>query len=157
MVASTREGGPMRLWSLHPRYLDSRGLVALWREGLLAQAVLQGRTRGYTRHPQLQRFRATADPVAAIGAYLVAVCDEAARRGYAFDCARIAVARGRRRMQVTRGQLAFEREHLRDKLRLRSPGQVSALRGFPVPHPLFAVVNGGVAQWERHVVPSKGR
>jgi hypothetical protein len=29
-----------RIWSLHPKYLDARGLVALWREGLLAQAVL---------------------------------------------------------------------------------------------------------------------
>jgi hypothetical protein len=37
-------------------YLDGRGLVALWREALLAQAVLRGRTRGY-RHPQLARFR----------------------------------------------------------------------------------------------------
>jgi len=25
----------MRLWTLHPKYLDARGLVALWREGLL--------------------------------------------------------------------------------------------------------------------------
>ncbi|HEU5178767.1 MAG TPA: pyrimidine dimer DNA glycosylase/endonuclease V, partial [Burkholderiales bacterium] len=32
----------MRLWSLHPKYLDARGLVALWREALLAQAVLRG-------------------------------------------------------------------------------------------------------------------
>jgi hypothetical protein len=37
----------MRLWTLHPRYLDSQGLVALWREGLLAQAVLRNRTRGF--------------------------------------------------------------------------------------------------------------
>ena len=36
----------MRLWSLHPRYLDAKGLVALWREGLLAQAVLKGQTKG---------------------------------------------------------------------------------------------------------------
>lgn len=32
----------MRLWSLHPSYLDAVGLVALWREGLLARKVLQG-------------------------------------------------------------------------------------------------------------------
>ena len=47
----------MRLWSVHPKYLDARGLVALWREALLAQAVLRGRTNGYVHHPQLQRFR----------------------------------------------------------------------------------------------------
>jgi hypothetical protein len=32
----------MRLWSLHPRYLDAKGLQAVWREGLLAKKVLQG-------------------------------------------------------------------------------------------------------------------
>lgn len=37
----------MRLWTLHPKYLDPKGLVALWRETLLAQRVLAGRTRGY--------------------------------------------------------------------------------------------------------------
>ena len=37
----------MRLWSLHPRCLDAKGLVALWREGLLAQEVLRGKTRDY--------------------------------------------------------------------------------------------------------------
>lgn len=37
----------MRLWSIHPRYLDTKGLVALWRETLLlAQAVLFGNTKG---------------------------------------------------------------------------------------------------------------
>ena len=56
----------MRLWSIHPRSLDARGLVALWREGLLARKVLRGRTRGYRHHPQLQRFRDLRDPVAAI-------------------------------------------------------------------------------------------
>ena len=56
----------MRLWSLHPKYLDARGLVALWREALLAQAVLRGETRGYRHHPQLARF----DDVGAIAQYL---------------------------------------------------------------------------------------
>ena len=82
----------MRLWTFHPRHLDAAGLVALWREGLLAQAVLLGRTRGYTRHPQLQRFRAAADPVACIAGYLRVVADEAKSRGYAFNAARIVAA-----------------------------------------------------------------
>ncbi|MGP9584395.1 pyrimidine dimer DNA glycosylase/endonuclease V, partial [Micrococcaceae sp. AOP34-BR2-30] len=30
----------MRLWSLHPEVLDRQGLIAGWREALLAQAVL---------------------------------------------------------------------------------------------------------------------
>ena len=40
-----------------------QGLVALWREALLARAVLRGKTRGYRHHPQLHRFRASATPV----------------------------------------------------------------------------------------------
>src|SRR5690606_41710659 len=79
----------MRLWSVHPRYLDRQGLLALWREGLLARAVLRGKTRGYRRHPQLERFRAHASPRRAISAYLAAVHAEAAMRGYAFDRSKI--------------------------------------------------------------------
>jgi hypothetical protein len=67
----------MRLWSLHPKYLDARGLVALWREGLLAQAVLRGRTNGYVHHPQLERFRAESSPLGAIADYLRGVHGEA--------------------------------------------------------------------------------
>src|SRR4051812_26668981 len=111
----------MRLWTVHPRHLDAVGLVALWREALLAQAVLLGRTRGYTRHPQLERFRATADPAAYIAGYLRAVADEATSRGYAFDVARIITSRNPdRRIPETKGQLLYEWEHLGRKLRRRS-------------------------------------
>jgi len=79
----------MRLWSLHESLLDSKGLVALWREGLLAQKVLLGLTTGYRFHPQLERFRATRNPVATISAYLWAVVDEARARGYNFDASKI--------------------------------------------------------------------
>jgi len=142
----------VRLWSIHPSYLDARGLVALWREALLAQAVLLGRTKGYTRHPQLERFRESRAPVAAIAAYLRAVRDEAAARGYAFDVRRISRTRSRAvRPAVTRGQLAYEWEHLARKLARRDPARLAALRGVRAPraHPLFRVVAGGVAAWER--------
>ena len=46
----------MRLWSIHPKYLDPAGLTACWREGLLAREVLCGRTSGYRNHPQLARL-----------------------------------------------------------------------------------------------------
>lgn len=142
----------MRLWSLHPKYLDARGLVALWREGLLAQAVLRGRTMGYTRHPQLDRFRADAAPVARIARYLRFVAEEARVRGYRFDASKI--ARTRRvggAPTVTRGQLRHEREHLAKKLALRDPTRLAALEGVDVPdaHPAFRVVAGGVEPWER--------
>ena len=141
----------MRLWSLHPRYLDARGLVALWREALLAQAVLRGRTRGYRNHPQLHRFRSQPSPVSAIAAYLGAVHEEATARGYNFDAARIAPGSEAPPIAVTQGQLDFEWRHLLAKLDARAPEwrrQVGASDARE-PHPLFRAVPGGIADWER--------
>jgi hypothetical protein len=141
----------MRLWSLHPKYLDARGLVALWREALLAQAVLRGRTIGYRHHPQLTRFRERPSPAALAAEYLRAVHAEAASRGYRFDAARIGRGRAAARLAVTRGQLAFEWNHLMRKLRTRDPrwrARLAAVKS-PQPHPLFRVVRGNVAAWEK--------
>ena len=141
----------MRLWSLHPRYLDAAGLVALWREALLAQAVLRGETRGYRHHPQLQRFTDAPIPEARIAAYLAAVHDESVRRGYNFASDKVGARRDATLVEVTRGQLDFEWQHLMAKLRARSPEQFERLVEVrePEPHPSFTVVNGGVASWER--------
>ncbi|MFA4841520.1 MAG: pyrimidine dimer DNA glycosylase/endonuclease V [Agrococcus sp.] len=138
----------MRIWSLHPALLDRQGLTACWREGLLAQAVLAGRTRGYKRHPQLERFRAEADPVASIGAYLAGVADEADARGYRYDRSRIDRPGPAAPMPVTEGQLAHELLHLRAKLAVRSPDRLP-LAERAEPHPLFVVEPGEVASWER--------
>lgn len=140
----------MRLWTLHPKYLDARGLVALWREALLAQAVLAGQTRGYRHHPQLRRFRAAASPSAAIAAYLEAVHAEAVRRGYSFDASKIGPERAASRLTATRGQLDYEWRHLREKLRVRSPERLKELHDVerPQSHPLFRIVAGGIAPWE---------
>ncbi|MGQ0767370.1 MAG: pyrimidine dimer DNA glycosylase/endonuclease V [Gemmatimonadota bacterium] len=142
----------MRLWSLHPKYLDARGLVALWREGLLAQAVLRGNTKGYVNHPQLIRFREADAPVGLLAEYLTVVQHESINRGYRFDGARISRARTRHRLRVTRGQLDLEWNHLLRKLSIRDPKaheRLLGLGGRPRAHPLFRVVAGGVASWER--------
>ena len=141
----------MRLWSLHPQYLDARGLVALWREGLLAQKVLAGATRGYRNHPQLHRFRAHPRPDATIAAFLHGVAQEAKRRGYRFDESKIGPTRKGLALQVTNGQLTFEWEHLLEKLRRRAPvlAVEHASIEAPVAHPLFEVTAGPVADWER--------
>ena len=146
----------MRLWTLHPQYLDRQGLLALWREGLLAQAVLKGRTCGYRHHPQLERFRQQRNPVAAIATYLAAVHREAVRRGYAFDARKIDARRMQARLSETSGQLRYEWRHLARKLRVRNPALLaahSAVRA-PRPHPLFRIVPGGVRAWERSVLHS---
>jgi hypothetical protein len=141
----------MRIWSLHPESLDRIGLVACWRESLLAQAVLTGSTTGYRRHAQLERFRAAADPLAAIGSYLAGLADDADRRGYSFDRRRILVASTPSpALEVTKGQLAHEWEHLGRKLMVRSPADARRWQGGRAhPHPLFRVVPGGIAEWER--------
>lgn len=141
----------MRLWSLHPRYLDPQGLVALWREALLAQAVLRGETRGYRSHPQLDRFRNHAAPLAAISLYLKGVHAEAEARSYAFDKSRIRPTRTTARLSVTSGQMEREWAHLMAKLKARSPALYRHWQGTDEPeaHPLFDVCPGEVEAWER--------
>ena len=142
----------MRLWSLHPQYLDAKGLVALWREALLAQAVLGGKTAGYRHHPQLHRFRAQRSPVSAIAAYLRAVHAEASTRGYRFDAGKISAGRTAPRIAVTRGQLEFERRHLMAKLEARAPERWRTPWAHPTPWSrtrCSGVVPGEVADWER--------
>ena len=143
----------MRLWSLHPRYLDGKGLVAAWREGLLARKVLLGETKGYRHHPQLERFRRSAEPVAAIDVYLAALCDEAERRGYRFERGKIGAEARAGLIDVTDGQIAYEWDHLMNKLKTRDPARWQAQRGVEraEAHPLFRVVRGGVEPWEKGV------
>jgi hypothetical protein len=140
----------MRLWSLHPSQLDGKGLVALWREGLLALAVLRGKTRGYRHHPQLVRFAACRRPAAVVASYLHGICDEAQARGYAFDRGKLGPVRSRARLTVTRGQLDHEWRHLLRKLHRRDRARWARQRDeAPRPHRLFALVPGKVAPWER--------
>jgi hypothetical protein len=141
----------MRLWTLHPRYLDPRGLVALWREALLARAVLRGETRGYRRHPQLERFRAHASPRSAINAYLAAVHAEAAARGYAFDRRKLGPVRRVTPIAATRGQIEHEWRHLLRKLAKRDRALHRRWKDTPraACHPLFRPVRGPVSDWER--------
>ena len=141
----------MRLWTLHPRYLDSVGLVALWRESLLARAVLRGETRGYRHHPQLARFRAHPSPRYAINAYLAAIHAEATRRGYRFDARKIGPVRAVARVRTTTGQVAHEWRHLLRKLAVRNPELRRRWRSVRAPrcHPLFRRVEGPREPWER--------
>jgi len=142
----------MRLWSIHPRYLDSRGLVALWREGLLAKKVLSGRARGYRNHPQLERFKKTSRPARAINDYLAAVLEEAEKRGYAFDARKVSL-RGEKSppIRISSGQLRFEFRHLLAKLKKRDTlAYRRLLRSGPLEaHPLFRLVQGRKEPWEK--------
>lgn len=141
----------MRLWSLHPRYLDTRGLVALWREALLARAVLRDLTIGYRRHPQLARFVEHPTPRRAISVYLNAIYYEAAARGYEFDSSKIGPVCVVEPIIVTRGQLEYEWEHLLGKLSIRDPERYQRWRLLRRPecHPLMNCTRGPIASWEK--------
>ena len=143
---------------MHPRYFDRQALTACWREALLAQSVLLNPGRGYSNHPQLERFRDQASPIDAISAFLCGIVDEADARGYSFARDKIARAQPESApIAVTSGQLQYEWSHLLAKLERRSP-HVARLRAdvrIPAPHPLFSVVDGPIASWERPTAESR--
>lgn len=147
----------MRLWSLHPMYLDPQGLVANWREALLARHVLNGQTKGYRNHPQLDRFKVHPEAVSLLDAYLWHLCDEATGRGYNFNAGKLGERRADARLPVTQGQLAYEWQHLCAKLAARSPAWYERTSGIvaPLPHPLFFVVPGDVEAWEKVRAPDE--
>jgi hypothetical protein len=141
----------LRLWSLHPQYLDRQGLLALWREALLAQKVLNGHTTGYRNHPQHERFKKHPCPHEAIAVYLLAVWKEAKKRGYDFDLTKIKAGSTKRKIRVTQGQLDYEFGWLCRKLKKRSPGQYRLIASTEKirPHPFFQPLRGPVERWER--------
>ncbi|MDY9923042.1 pyrimidine dimer DNA glycosylase/endonuclease V [Methanobacterium sp.] len=145
----------MRLWSLHPVYMDSKGLVALWREGLLARAVLKGKTKGYTNHPQLIRFQKQEHPIVYLDTYLNHVYLEANRRGYNFNQEKIGVEHTSKQIPVTQGQMLYEMEHLLRKLKKRDQDKYQEVKKIlvqkdsPIPNPIFNVIPGDIELWEK--------
>jgi len=141
----------MRLWSLHPKYLDKFGLLGLWREGLLAQKVLLGKTKGYRNHPQLIRFKKTKDPILYIGTYLYYVYLEGKRRGYNFNKDKIIKYDLKLKMPVTIGQINFEFHHLLKKLKVRDMKKYEEIRNEKTiePNPIFYIIDGDIEEWEK--------
>ena len=141
----------MRLWSLHPKYLDTKGLVALWREGLLAKAVLEGKTKGYKNHPQLERFKSHKDPIKAINSYLSYVLEEAKSRGYKFDETKIDFNKASKEINVNSEQLKYEFEHLMKKLKIRDKDKHKLFKDLKKiePHPLVKIKKGKIESWEK--------
>jgi hypothetical protein len=141
----------MRIWSIHPQYLDTKGLLALWRETLLAKAVLKGETRGYQNHPQLKRFKELPGPSEAINAYLAEVWNEAGARKFVFDKAKVDWTFKPVLIPVKEGQVKFEVQHLLNKLEKRDHQKYKQLMdtGSVKLHPVFEMVSGGIESWEK--------
>jgi len=140
----------MRIWSIHPKYLDTKGLVALWRETLLAKNVLEGNTKGYKNHPQLIRFKNTDNPLHAINQYLSAVYQESNTRGYQFNKGKFNIHFHPQTIAVTQGQIEYERQHLLKKLSTRDFTKYNELinRMNIETHPLFQIIEGEIEDWE---------
>lgn len=144
----------MRLWSLHPKHLDQKGLVALWREALLAKAVLEGKTKGYKNHSQLERFKSSIHPLHYIYNYLNEIWLESLKRGYNFSVTKVPFGDYTYlpKLTVTTEQLSFEASHLKSKVDKRDPrfysNNLSGDRKFE-PHPMFKIINGPIEKWEK--------
>ena len=143
----------MRLWSIDLGCLDSIGIVALWRESLLARAVLKGKTKGYTNHPQLDRFKSNEKPMAAIETYLYYVLEESLKRGFNFDNEKIRndLIDKSIKIPISQGQLDYEFELLKFKLKKRSQEyyKKTATLGKAHPNPMFVPHPGNIEAWER--------
>jgi len=140
----------MRIWSIHPKYLDAKGLVAVWREALLAKHVLEGKTKGYNNHPQLKRFKAAKNPVDTINQYLSDIFIEASNKNYNFNKQKIDWKFKKSELTVTIGQLNYEVRHLLNKLQIRDTIKFEQLKTNTTfeTHPLFKVIDGNVENWE---------
>jgi hypothetical protein len=140
----------MRIWSIHPIYLDTKGLVALWRETLLAKNVLECKTAGYRNHPQLERFKKSNNPVETINQYLSYVYDEAVKRNFNFNERKFSRPIVPLFLTVSEGQIKYEFDHLLRKLKNRESNLYNKLKGTKniLPHPMFKIVKGKVEKWE---------
>ena len=140
----------MRIWSLHPKYLDAKGLVALWRETLLAKNVLEGKTKGYKNHPQLLRFKKSGHPLQAINQYLLAIYEESLRRGYHFNKDKINSDFQPQTLTVTQEQIKYEMQHLLKKLKTRDFEKYNEIINQKdiETHPLFKIIAGQIEEWE---------
>lgn len=141
----------MRIWSLHPKYLDPKGIVALWRETLLAKNVLEGKTKGYINHSQLIRFKNSQNPLKNINYYLEMVWNESQERNYRFDQTKFSKEYNVEKIEVTRGQVQFEYLHLLKKLKIRDLERYNLckkLKRIDL-HPLFLEIDGNIEKWEK--------
>lgn len=150
----------MRLWSLHPSYLDKQALQVCWADALQAleyykqeRAYMKGITNDLSPYfyPCLDRFRMTGSPIAHITNYLHGLCDESERRNTPFGRAKLPEFTPGLRLKVTDGQIAREEKLLLLQLNRRKQTQLWMdlfVAEYVQPHPLFEIVSGPVEPWE---------
>ncbi len=144
----------MRLWSLHPSYLDIQELFSTWKEGLLAFSVINNPETQLHNHPQLIRFKISGDPIGTLGFYLNEIFLEAKNRGFNFEGSKIESINTSISISVTLGQLDYEAMNLLNTLQERDKTKFSDLNSIfkqkdVKTHPLFYIISGPVEKWEK--------
>ena len=138
----------MKLWTFHPRYLDTCGLTGLWREAIMAQNILiklmQGKLVGYTNHPELNKIRNIGESIfweGAIRVYLDEIYKESVLRKHSFNQYKIRASRGfllNVEIWLSEEQLRQEEETIKERMAVRSPGRYQEVKDLQFePHPLF--------------------
>ncbi len=120
---------------------------------MLAQKVLCNKTKGYKKHPQLERFKQHSKPLEAIGFYLYNVYKEGRKRGYSFKKDKIIrINKSVKPIKVSQGQISFEVNHLATKLKkrdMKSFNIILEIKKIKL-HPLFISTKGVIESWEKH-------
>lgn len=136
----------MRIWSIHPKYLDAKRLTAVWRETLLARAVLENKTQAYKNHSQLTRFKKQKNPKILINSYLYHIHQESIKRNYNFNKKLLKNSFTKKKIKVTIGQIKYELLHLKRKL--KNPEHLKKIK-IPEVNPIFKVTKGCIESWEK--------
>ncbi len=153
----------MRLWSIHPSLLDTKGFSALWRESILAQNAILNKM-GYSNHPQLIRFKNSSDTNNCTRLYLLSIFSESIDRGYDFDYNKIVI--GDKdilerdilpSIPVTIGQVLYEKKLLLEKLKYRKRPMKEKkimeledkMNNCVQLNPVFTLVSGRIESWEK--------
>ncbi|MBN1645161.1 hypothetical protein JW851_03960 [Candidatus Woesearchaeota archaeon] len=141
----------MRLWSIHPKYLDVKGLSGLWRESLLAKKILKGETESHKNHPQLNRFKVLKKPLPAINSYLLYIYKESCDRGYCFNKKNISKPFRKSKLSIKKGQILYEFNLLKKRLKIRAKDKYKELLKIKriEPNPLFKIIKGSTEDWEK--------
>jgi len=141
----------MRLWSIHPKYLDVKGLSGLWREALLARKILKKQTKAYKNHPQMNRFKELKRPLPAIDTYLKHIYDESCDRGYCFNRKKFGNRFRKSKINVKKGQIDYEFKILKKRLKIRAKDKYKELLKVKKieSNPLFRIIKGKIESWEK--------
>ncbi len=153
----------MRLWSIHPSLLDTKGFSALWRESILAQNAILNKM-GYSNHPQLIRFKNSSDVNNCMRLYMLSIFSESIDRGYAFDYNKTVLGDKNilerdtlPSIPVTIGQVLYEKKLFLAKLKYRKRPMrekkiielEDKMNDHVLLNPVFTLVPGRIESWER--------